>query len=484
MIRLRRALFTAGLALFLTALACNAGGRGQPTSTPRTVIIRQVEGTVTVQANADAEPNPASAGVVITQGMRLQTGADGRALLELDDLTAIVIAENATFTIDELSGTSQTPVSRFFLATGQIFAFKGEPLPQGAAFEIRAPQGNAAIRGSSMGVESQTNLTVGCLEGSCSGGNPAGAESLLIGGQKIQIDEFGNLGSIEPLSEEDLAAAQAALDFAHSSGLVPNVNLGNGPDDGSPPDGVDTPTPTFTLEPDAPTPTPTDTLQPLPNLPTTGGCVTATIGYEVVNIRNKPSLQADVVGVMSPFDTYQVIGRNAASDWYQIQPGWVSAGVTRRAGACNAVPDTYSTPTPTPTSTPTATATAQVAGDNEYPGVAVPYDGDPVSVGGAISYPAGDSQDTVTYRWANVPTARLIPQGTEFRYSIVCSGQGVEYAVIEFDDGSTADCTEKAYNFVQYVGPNTPSIGTFTIRLEGGDGAYVEWGATFSWYFP
>lgn len=478
--RHRRAITTAWLVLILAILACNLPGVRSPTpaARQRAVTIRHVEGTVEV-VDAAGQTHTAQVGDQIAPGTEIKTMPDSRVVLDTDDQTAIVVNDSSSLKLDELMGTTDVPVTRFFLGTGEAFAFKSESLPEGAVFEFRTPQGRAGIRGSSIGVFSYADMMVLCLEGTCVGGNTANNETLLSGGQKVGVDAAGTLGNVEPLSEEDMAAAQAALALAQSSGLAPSINLGDG--ESSPPEATATITPT--LEPGAPTQTPTATASPtapLPNLPTTGGCVVATKDYDGVNIRSKPSLEASILGTMSPFEIYQVIGRNADSSWYQIggdPTGWVSASVLRKAGACNAVPDTYSTPTPT--STP-----AKVARDNEYPDVAVPYDGDPVSVSGAISYPGGDRQDTIGYHWTNFPGTSYTPSGTQFRISISCSGDGTEYAQIVFSDNSTRPCNEEGYNFVQLMYYDVEDNGMFTIRLTDGEDAYVEWFVTFSWYVP
>jgi hypothetical protein len=489
MMRHRRAGITAfWLILILAVLACNLPGVATPNaaSRERSVTIRHVEGSVTVVDAATGQPRAAQVGDQIVPGTEIKTMPDSRAVLDTDDQTAIVVSADSSLKLDELMGDTDMPITRFFLGTGEAFAFKGETLPEGAIFEFRTPQGRAGIRGSSIGVSSHADMLVLCLEGSCSSGNTGDSETLLSGGQKVGVDQAGNLGNVEPLSEEDIAAAQAALALAQSVGLAPDIYLGGG-ENGQP---SATPTITPTLEPGAPTYTPTATATAttaLPNLPTSGGCVVATNDYDAVNIRSKPSLEADILGTMSPFEIYQVIGRNADSSWYQIDgdpSGWASASVIRKAGACNAVPDTYSTPTPTPTVTATATEEGRRAGNNEYPDVAVPYDGKPVSVSGAISYPRGDQHDTIGYHWTDFPGTYSTPSGTQFRISISCSGDGVEYAEIVFDDNSTEPCNEDGYNFVQLMYYDVADSGMFTIQLTGGDNAYVEWFVTLSWYIP
>ena len=173
--------------------------------------------------------------------------------------------------------------------------------------------------------------------------------------------------------------------------------------------------------------------------------------------------------------------RNADSSWFQIGdapgPGWVAASVTRLGGDCSNIP-VMAAPPPT--------ASAPIAGDNEQRGVEIPYQrGTSVGFSGQISYPQGDTQDTVSYRWTDTPTP--FPSGSnrpQFRYSVRCTGDGVENAIIEFDDGSTQACTPEGSNFTVLAGDNSQNAGSITVRLTGGNNAYVTWSMQFSWYIP
>ena len=77
----------------------------------------------------------------------------------------------------------------------------------------------------------------------------------------------------------------------------------------------------------------------LPDLPTSGACVLATIDADPVNIRQGTSTDTAIVGQISPLQAYSVIGRNADSSWFQIEGGWVAGFVTRRGGDCSTLAD-------------------------------------------------------------------------------------------------------------------------------------------------
>ena len=221
----------------------------------------------------------------------------------------------------------------------------------------------------------------------------------------------------------------------------------------------------------------------LPVLQPSGPCVLATLRAGVVNARSGPDTTFSVVSTISPMSTYNVVGRTADNSWYQIDygggTGWVAGFVTRLGGICSNVPVTYTPPTITP---PTPQATLQIAGDNEI-NTDIPYArGTSVGFSGALSYPQGDRQDTISYHLTDVPSS--VPSGVQFRYSILCYGTGVEYAQIRFSDGSTRPCTPDRANFTEYVTDNSPRSDFFTVVLLGGDNAYVTWSVQFNWYIP
>ena len=226
------------------------------------------------------------------------------------------------------------------------------------------------------------------------------------------------------------------------------------------------------------------TVVPLPVLPSTGACMLATAQNVFVNVRRAPGTDAEIVAYINPQQTYSVIGRNADTSWYQINyrsgSGWVAAYVTRHGGDCSNLPVTYTPPSPMPM--PTATSSARIAGDNEWTNAIIPFEkGFEVGQGGAISYPNGDRQDTITYDISRVTYP--IPPNVQFRYRICCSGDS-QYARVQFTDGSTAACTPDGTNYSEYFTDFSALNGGFTIAMTGGDNAYVEWSVTFSWYIP
>jgi hypothetical protein len=220
----------------------------------------------------------------------------------------------------------------------------------------------------------------------------------------------------------------------------------------------------------------------LPVLPTNGACVLATLRNEAVNIRQGPATEFSQITRMSPQSVYTVVGRNSDGSWWEIDygggRGWVAGFVTRRGGDCSDVPITYTSPSPQPTAPPTEPApTPRIAGDNEV-NTEFPYQfGARSGFFGELSYPQGNREDTFTFAATGAPST-----GAIFLYSIRCIGEGVEYAQIVFAGGGTLPCHTDGVDIPTIV--TSPFYDSFTIRLTGGDNAYVEWIVYLEWPIP
>lgn len=214
-------------------------------------------------------------------------------------------------------------------------------------------------------------------------------------------------------------------------------------------------------------------------------CTATITGSLRVNVRQGPGTVYDVIGGLDPGDTVPVTGRSS-DGWYEVDyrglMAWLARSVLELNGPCDDLPFAFIPPTPTPIPpTPTPTPTRPIAGDNEFRGVPIDLFGLlPVVLNGAISYPEGDQQDTVTYNLVNYSET----EPADFRLSIQCTGEGAEYAEVVFADGSVRECYPQPYNFIQYNFRGAPRSGEFTIRFgDGVNGAYVQWRATFNYFF-
>jgi Tol biopolymer transport system component len=80
---------------------------------------------------------------------------------------------------------------------------------------------------------------------------------------------------------------------------------------------------------------------PLVDLPADGPCVLSTgSSTENVRVREEPSLDSEVMGVLPANQIINVMGIDEAGEWYYLgaDHGWIAGWVTRRGGICNDLP--------------------------------------------------------------------------------------------------------------------------------------------------
>jgi len=109
--------------------------------------------------------------------------------------------------------------------------------------------------------------------------------------------------------------------------------------------------------------------------------------------------------------------------------------------------------------------------DEDYRLTVVADGGDEVSLTDAVSYPAGDTQDSVSYS-----VDRRFALG-QLEIRAFCDGEGEEN--IEFFHslgGETFNCDPTGTLVVdRLVGPDIPGSGTITITALGGENTFVTW---------
>lgn len=241
---------------------------------------------------------------------------------------------------------------------------------------------------------------------------------------------------------------------------------------------ADTPVPTATPVPDNDNdnddndPAPTATPTPIPPTATPEG-YTATVSVVRLNVRQGPSTEFSVLGVVTNGQQLQVLARNDAGDWWQIcciantnTAGWVSAQFVQssfdRTQANTLLPLADTLPTPPPTPSPTATLdptipTPTLSPDRLLDGVALQLQlqQDPLYTW------QGESVDLV-YNVANVGTESAL--NVELRNELP-----VELSFVDFVDigAGTAMTETTATNTVAYAitWPELASGETETIRV-------------------
>jgi hypothetical protein len=403
-----------------------------------------------------------------TQPLNLNNGTWGVGLLRFQaNLPTALPGQNVTMLVFgdvQIRNATEAPtLQSFFVSTSFQGVVCDEAPRDGIMLQTPRDAGPVSLTINDVGIELASTVFIGFHQES--------AMRIFTLDGEARVEALGVAVSVQPglrtgVNLENLRASAppsnpSAFDLAAELGRLPIDLL---------PEEIELPA----------TPPPSGEVV-LPTMPTTGECVIATSTTTPVNIRRAPAIDAAVVGSLDPAQRYPVIGRDSSGEWYQTARGWSAASVTRRGGNCASVPITFTqvtrTPTLAPSLAPTLTPIAQIAGDNEYPNVRVPFvNNQPVFASGAISYPQGDRQDTVSYTWADFDQQYYY---SGYFYIVVrCYGQGVEYATFSISGGPSGTCSPTAQQYNFQLGSYPSPSGSVTMALVGGDGAYVNWEVT------
>jgi hypothetical protein len=246
--------------------AGSSGGGLEETPTPnvRWAMLRTMLGMVYLINEVSEETHQARPDEVFTVGSTLTTEAHSEATLGLDDGTGMFVGPESSFRLVEMGGTSEHPLTRFFLNIGEVFLFRlAQPeLPEGTDLSVETPNGLSAVRGSAIlvrytpGDTADTGVTTTlCLSGHCTAESTITGEVVALeAGEKIQIDEAGEIGDKEQISPEEIEQGLDALDAVQQAGMQVEAAAS---------EAIQQPTPWPTSTPAAtPTVTPTPTITP------------------------------------------------------------------------------------------------------------------------------------------------------------------------------------------------------------------------------
>ena len=119
----------------------------QPDNTPlsteepgRSAQLVEAEGEVDLRAGEDMDFAAAEGGAVLFTGGQAQTGATGRARLDLiPDNTVIRMSKNTLFTVVELPEDTETPSTKLQLFFGEVWI-----LLNGGSLEVETASGMAS----------------------------------------------------------------------------------------------------------------------------------------------------------------------------------------------------------------------------------------------------------------------------------------------------------------------------------------------------
>jgi LysM repeat protein len=347
--------------------ACTSASVSTPTASPpppdpRTATLSEIVNLVqarTSQAEAFAS---APVGLVVRAGGQVQTGQESRSRLDLSDGAIIRLAQNSSFTLQDISITGGNAFARLGMEVGKIWVSL-----TGGALEVETPVGVAAVRGSfaifayAPGDPSNPNddlLLIDCLEGTCTASNAAITQN------------FSNLtrfvltaggGILSPLSDSDVQAFLA--DNPESTRLVTTLTaVPPASPSATPTTATQTPTVTpVSAQPVAVTATSTSIATATPNATPTFSIIGQHVvkpgetllciarGYGIL-----PDAIAQANGLATPFtlNAGQTL-RMPAVQWTNISQGPVCA--TQFQSPYPGLPPATNTPVPTPTVTATGT---------------------------------------------------------------------------------------------------------------------------------
>jgi hypothetical protein len=190
--------------LLLLAVILSACQTPTPTATtdPLSAAFSEVHGSVQAKQPGGSGFASATDGLVLQVGGQVQTGADGRARLDLSSGTLLRLAPSTLFTLTDNQSADGSLRTRLQLFAGKIWI-----ILKGGVLDVEVPAGLAAVRGSYMSVEilPDGSARVTCLEGSCSLGNDSGMVNL-TNGQAAIVRNAGTPPEPGTMTDEDVQA--------------------------------------------------------------------------------------------------------------------------------------------------------------------------------------------------------------------------------------------------------------------------------------
>lgn len=174
-----------------------------PAAVQREAVLSEFEGEVSIRESAEGEFLPAETGFILKLGGALQTGAEGRARLDLmPEQTIVRVSPNSAFTLTEMDDDASQPKTTLELFFGKVFV-----LLKGGSLDVQTTSGVASVRGSVLSVSfdpSTGRIQAVCLEGECALENEEGEEIDIPEGDTGYIDENGELVGIDGIDADDI----------------------------------------------------------------------------------------------------------------------------------------------------------------------------------------------------------------------------------------------------------------------------------------
>ena len=169
--------------------------------TALSALVSEITGKVEIKQAEQDVFSPAQADSFLDENGQALTGSDGRLRLDLSTGTIVRVAPDSLFTLVSNEPTDGSLKTRLQLTIGKIFV-----ILNGGSFEVETPTGTAAVRGSFMSVEYDSNsggVKITCLEGHCAL-NSAGGTVEITAGQTVTITGIGQPPQIGIMNDEDI----------------------------------------------------------------------------------------------------------------------------------------------------------------------------------------------------------------------------------------------------------------------------------------
>jgi len=182
-----RALSVLSLAILLVCAGEGAAGAAKITDT---------WGKVEVKRQGEGEWKKVSGQAVLKTGDSVKTNWRGKLRMYLEDGSRVDMGSSSSVTLEkDESGGANTAVK---LGLGRLKAWVRKAQRK---FEVRTPSAVCAVRGTEFEVETDgRNTAVDLINGMLAVSDRAGNETLLNGGQHVNVDERG-IGAVQSLEE-------------------------------------------------------------------------------------------------------------------------------------------------------------------------------------------------------------------------------------------------------------------------------------------
>jgi LysM repeat protein len=191
-----------------------------PTLDNRSATVNEIVQRVEARASESGAFEQVPRGYVLRAGGQVKTGSQSQARLDLSDGTTIRLAENSSFSLQEIKPASGGLLTHLQLETGKIWV----NLMGGGMVEVKTPVGVAWVRGSfaiiqfSLGDPNNTDddlLVIDCLEGACTAQTAEGV--IHLGNlERLALSNLGQLRMV--LTGADVLAF--ILENPESQGLI------------------------------------------------------------------------------------------------------------------------------------------------------------------------------------------------------------------------------------------------------------------------